>query len=65
LATAGTIAEVDGRLDELGVERDLGVQNLGDRAVLLGVFSHFGEFGFVEVRDFRAQSEGGPTMKIT
>jgi len=32
------------RLNELGVQRDLGVENLGDRAVLLGVFRQIGEF---------------------
>src|ERR1700730_11201271 len=48
-------------LDQLGVQRDLGVQNLGDRAVLLGVSRHFDEFGFVHVRHLGTQSQGGAT----
>jgi hypothetical protein len=45
-----------GSSDKLSVECDFGFEDLGDRAVLLGVFGHLGEFGFFEIRHVRAQS---------
>src|SRR6266436_3051224 len=45
-------------LDQLGVERDLGVENLGDRTVFLGIFRHLGEFCLVHVRHLGAQGQG-------
>ena len=42
---------------QLGVQCDLGIEDLGDRAVLLGVAGHPGECGFVQVRHDGAQSQ--------
>ena len=39
-------------LGQLGVEHDLGLENLGDWAVLLGVSRQIGELGLVEVGHF-------------
>jgi hypothetical protein len=44
-------------LDKLGVQHDLGVENFGDWAVLLGVSRHIGEFCFVEVGHFSSQRQ--------
>src|SRR5580704_3287561 len=45
----------DGPLDKLGVTHDLGIENLGDWTVLLGVSRQIGESCFVEVGHFGAQ----------
>ena len=45
----------DGPLDKLGVKHDLGIENLGDWTVLLGVSRQIGESCFVEVGHFGAQ----------
>ena len=45
------------QLDKLGVQHDLGVENLGDWTVLLGVSRQIGEFCFVEVGHFGAQRQ--------
>jgi hypothetical protein len=44
-------------LGQLGVEHDLGLENLGDWAVLLGVSRQIGEFCFVEVGHFGVQRQ--------
>ena len=44
-------------LDQLGVQHDLGVENLGDWAVLLGIFRELREFCFVENGHFCAQRQ--------
>jgi hypothetical protein len=59
-AAAESVSSTNGS-DQLGVQRYLGLQNCGDRAVLLGVLGHLEEFGFIEVRRFRAQRERGAT----
>src|SRR6266404_2847591 len=46
-----------GTLDELGVQHDLGVENLGDGAVLLGISGDIGEFCVVQVRHAGAQRQ--------
>src|SRR5262245_33544241 len=51
-----TRAPID-TLGQLGVEHDLGVENLGDWAVLLGVSRQIGELCFVEVGHFGAQRQ--------
>ena len=52
-----TRAPIDA-LGQLGVEHDLGLENLGDWAVLLGVSRQIGELCFVEVWAlWRAASE--------
>src|SRR6202048_3468787 len=38
-----------------------GFEDLGDRAVLLGISRHFRELGFVQVRHLGTQSESGAT----
>jgi hypothetical protein len=47
--------------EQLGVQCDLGVEDLGNRAVLLGVAGHPSDGGFVQVRHLGAQSQGRPT----
>jgi hypothetical protein len=44
-------------LGQLGVEHDLGLENLGDWAVLLGVSRQIGELCFVEVGHFGVQRQ--------
>jgi len=44
-------------LGQLGVEHDLGLENLGDWAVLLGVSRQIGELYFVEVGHFGVQRQ--------
>jgi hypothetical protein len=46
--------------ERLGVQCDLGVEDVGNRAVLLGVAGHPSEGGFVKVRHLAAQSQGRP-----
>ena len=46
--------------DQLGVQCDLGVEDLGNGAVLLGPTGHPGECGFVQVRH-RWRAESGPS----
>ncbi len=63
-ATCGGLLQAFGALptdssDQLGVQCYLGIENLGDRAVFLGVSRHCKEFGFVEIRRFGAQSQSG------
>jgi hypothetical protein len=48
-------------LEQLGVQRDLGVEDLGDRAVFLGVFRHLREFAVVKVRHLGAQGQSRTT----
>src|SRR5438093_315744 len=48
-------------LDQLGIQCDCGVEDLGDRAVLLGLSRHFRELGFVKVRHLGTQRESGAT----
>src|SRR4029077_527725 len=43
--------------DEFRVQRNFGVQNLGNRAILFGVLGQFGEFRFVKVRHLGTQSQ--------
>src|SRR5215470_13324499 len=45
------------RSRQLGIQRDFGVEELGDRAVLLGFPGHSGERGFVQVRHGGAQRQ--------
>ena len=45
------------RLDKLGVQHDLGVENLRNWAVFLGIFRRLREFCFVEVGHFGAQRQ--------
>src|SRR5277367_1313135 len=50
-----------GASDQLGVQCDRGVEDLGDRAVLLGVAGHSSKPGFVQVRHLAAQRQSRAT----
>ena len=52
--------EPTGDSDQFGVQRDRGVENLGDWAVFLGLLGHSCKISFVEVWHLGAQSKSGP-----
>src|SRR5580700_9959412 len=46
--------------DQFGVQGDRGVEDLGDRAVLLGIAGHSNKRGFVQVWHFGAERQSRP-----
>src|SRR6266481_8325506 len=55
------VRTIAGPSDQLGVQSDRGFEDLGDRAVLLGIAGHSSKRSFVHVRHLGAQRQSRPT----